>query len=75
MGIEESDRRGDVFRVLEFLHSLLEFDDCLAKNLGAGLALSIVVLTAICFLGTGALLTRRSRTITAHLAFPVVGWG
>jgi hypothetical protein len=43
---------------------MFEFDNGLAKYLSAGLALSIVILTPISFLGLGALLTSGLQAVT-----------
>jgi hypothetical protein len=49
---------------------MFEFDDGLAEYLGASLALSIVILTTIGFLGLRALLTSGLEAVTPHFSFP-----
>jgi hypothetical protein len=53
---------------------MFEFDNGLAKYLSASLALSIVILTPICFLGFRALLTSGLQAVTP-LIIPEDKWG
>lgn len=63
MGVEQSDGCGGVFRILELADTLFQTSDVFAQNLRSCLALAIVVLASVGFLGLDALLTSWFGTI------------
>ena len=65
MWVEEGDGRRGVVEGLELLDAGLEAGDVLAHELGAGLALAVVVLAAVRLLGADALLACGFRAVAA----------
>lgn len=70
MGIVEHDRRGHVFRIFEFLYSLLKTKNIFTQKLSPCLSLPIIVLACIALLGAKTLLAGGLGSIAAHLALP-----
>jgi len=65
--VEKGDGCRDEFWIFKLSDSLLKLDDRFAQDLRPRLALSIVVLAAICLLGASTLLAGRLCTVAAHL--------
>ena len=65
MGVEERHGWGGLLWVLELFYAHFKPGDVFPHELGSCLALSIIVLAAVCLLGADALCTSRLSAITS----------